>query len=147
LGRSRYRLQLITPDLTRNINRDTISVMGRIWGNDAVWKNAFSDQYGTGTALAESPVKEGLLFVGTDDGMVQISEDSGATWRKIDRFAGAPNLTYVTDIFASPFNAGTVFVTLNDFQRGNFRPYVYRSTDLGRTWTSIAGNLPAHDPA
>jgi len=121
--------------------------MGRLWGADAVWKNAFTDQYGTGTAVAESPVKEGLLFVGTDDGLVQISEDAGANWRKIDQFPGVPDMSYVSDIHPSPLDLNTVFVTFNDFQRGNFKPYVLKSADLGRTWTSIAGDLPQRDPA
>ncbi len=56
-------------------------------------------RYGTGTAIAESPLKEGLLVLGTDDGLVQISEDGGQTWRKIDKFPGVPELTYVTDVF------------------------------------------------
>jgi len=140
--------KLISPDLTRNIDRNTIPVMGRLWPDEtAVWKNAFTDQYGTGTAVAESPVKEGLLFVGTDDGVVAISENAGETWRRIESFPGAPDLTYVTDIHPSPHDANTVFVTLNDFHRGNFKPYVLKSADLGRTWTSIAGDLPACDPA
>ena len=84
--------------------------------------------------------------MGTDDGLVQISENGGATWRKIDRFPGVPDLTYVTDIFPSPHDANTVFVTLNDFHRGNFKPYMLKSTDLGRTWTPVAGDLPANDP-
>jgi hypothetical protein len=138
--------KLVSPDLTRNINRDTIPVMGRLWGADAVWKNAFTDQFGTGTAVAESPLKEGVLFVGTDDGLVQISEDGGQTWRKVDQFPGVPDMTYVTDVFPSPHDANTVFVTLNDFQRGNFKPYVMRSSDLGRTWSSVAGDLPQRDP-
>jgi photosystem II stability/assembly factor-like uncharacterized protein len=139
--------KLISPDLSRNINRDTIPVMGKLWGDDAVWKNAFTDQFGTGTAVAESPVKEGLLFVGTDDGLVQISSDGGETWRKIDRFPGVPEMTYVTGILPSPHDANTVFVTFNDFHRGNFKPYALKSTDLGRSWTSISGDLPDRDPA
>jgi photosystem II stability/assembly factor-like uncharacterized protein len=139
--------KLISGDLTRNIDRDTIPVMGKLWGADAVWKNAFTDQYGTGTAVAESPVKEGLLFVGTDDGLVQISENGGETWRKIEKFPGVPDMTYVTDIHPSPVDANTVFVTFNDFHRSNFKPYVLKSTDLGRNWTSIAGDLPQRDPA
>lgn len=138
--------KLVSPDLTRHIDRDTIPVMGRLWGADAVWKNAFTDSYGTGTAVAESPVKEGLLFVGTDDGLIQISEDSGQTWHKIEQFPGVPDLTYVTDVFPSPHDANTVFVTFNDFQRGNFKPYVLKSTDLGKTWTAISGDLPRRDP-
>jgi hypothetical protein len=97
--------------------------------------------------VAESPVKEGLLFVGTDDGVVAISEDAGATWRRIESFPGVPELTYVTDVFPSPHDARTVFATLNDFQRGNFKPYVVKSGDLGKTWSSISGDLPARDPA
>src|ERR1039457_6986267 len=95
---------------------------------------------------AKSTLKEGLLFVGTDDGLVQISEDGAQTWRKIDKFPGVPDLTYVTDVHPSPTDAHTVYVTLNDFQRGNFKPYVVKSADLGRTWTSIAGDLPDRDP-
>ena len=139
--------KLVSPDLTRAIDRDTVPVMGKVWGADAVWKNEFTDEYGTGTALAESPLKEGLLFVGTDDGLVQISEDGAQTWRKIDKFPGVPDLTYVTGVHPSPTDVNTVYVTLNDFQRGNFKPYVVKSTDLGRTWTSIAGDLPDRDPA
>jgi len=137
----------VSPDLTRNIDRNTLPVMGKVWGPDAVWKNEFTDEYGTGTALAESPLKEGLLFVGTDDGLLQISEDNAATWRKIDKFPGVPDLTYVTDVHPSPTDVNTVYVTLNDFQRGNFKPYVVKSTDLGKTWTSIAGDLADRDPA
>lgn len=138
--------KFVSPDITRNIDRDTIPVMGKIWGPEAVWKNAFTDQYGTGTAVAESPIREGLLFVGTDDGLVSISEDGGETWRTVDKVPGVPDLTYVTDVFPSPHDANTLFVTLNDFQRGNFKPYIVKSTDLGRSWTPIQGDLPQHDP-
>ena len=137
----------VSDDLTRNIDRNSLPVMGKVWGPDAVWKNEFTDEYGTGTALAESPLKEGLLFVGTDDGLVQISEDGSKTWRKVDNWPGVPDLTYVTDVHPSPIDVNTLFVTLNDFQRGNFKPYVMKSTDLGRTWKSIAGDLPLGDPA
>jgi photosystem II stability/assembly factor-like uncharacterized protein len=139
--------KFVSPDVTRNIDRDTLPVMGKLWGPEAVWKNAFTDLYGTGTALAESPLQEGLLFVGTDDGLLSISDDGGETWRKVEKFPGVPGLTYVTDVFPSPHDVHTVFVTLNDFQRGNFKPYVLKSTDLGRNWTAINGDLPQRDPA
>ena len=139
--------RFVSPDITRNIDRDTIPVMGKLWGPEAVWKNAFTDPYGTGTALAESPLKEGLLFVGTDDGLVSISEDSGETWRKVEKFPGVPDMTYVTAVLPSPHDVNTLFVTCNDFQRGNFKPYILKSTDLGRSWTSINGDLPPRDPA
>jgi hypothetical protein len=139
--------KLISPDLTRHIDRDTIPVMGKLWPNEAaVWKNAYTDLYGTATAVTESPVKEGLLFVGTDDGVVAISEDAGGSWRRIEKFPDVPDLTYVTDIFPSPHDANTVFVTFNDFHRGNFRPYLLKSSDLGKTWTAVNGDLPRRGP-
>jgi photosystem II stability/assembly factor-like uncharacterized protein len=139
--------KLVSEELTRAIDRDTIPVMGKLWGADAVWKNAFTDQFGTGTSIAESPLREGLLFVGTDDGLVQISQDGGATWHRVDKFPGVPDMTYVTDVFPSPHDVNTVFLTLNDFHRGNFKPYLMKSADLGKTWASISGDLPQRDPA
>ena len=138
--------KMLSGDLTRNIDRETVPVMGKVWGPDAVGKNMFTDSYGTGTSIAESPLKEGLLILGTDDGLVQISEDGGAAWRKIDKFPGIPDLSYVSGVFPSPHDANTIFVTFNDFHRGNFKPYVLKTTDLGRTWHSIAGDLPDRDP-
>jgi photosystem II stability/assembly factor-like uncharacterized protein len=137
---------MLSGDLTRNIDRDTVPVMGKVWGPDAVGKNLFTDSYGTGTAIAESPLKEGLLILGTDDGLIQISEDGGANWRKIDKFPGIPDLSYVSWVFPSPHDANTIFVSFNDFHRGNFKPYILKTTDLGRTWRSIGGDLPDRDP-
>ncbi len=94
--------KMVSGDLTRNIDRDTLPVMGKVWGPDAVGKNMFTDSYGTGTTIAESPLKEGLLFLGTDDGLVQITENGGLDWRKIEKLPGVPDLTYVTDVFPSP---------------------------------------------
>lgn len=138
--------KMVSGDLTRNIDRNTLEVMGKVWGPDAVGKNMFTDAYGTGTTIAESPLREGLLFLGTDDGLVQITENGGLDWRKIERLPGVPEFSYITDVFSSPSDVNTVFVTVNDFHRGNFKPYVFKSTDLGRTWKSIAGDLPDRDP-
>jgi photosystem II stability/assembly factor-like uncharacterized protein len=138
--------KMVSGDLTRNIDRDTLPVMGKVWDKDAVGKNMFTDSYGTGTTIAESPLREGLLFLGTDDGLVQITENGGLDWRKVDRLPDVPEFSYVTDVFPSPSDVNTVFVTVNDFHRGNFKPYVLKSTDLGRTWKSIAGDLPERDP-
>ena len=89
---------------------------------------------------------EGLIYVGTDDGLVQVTEDGGKNWRKVEDFPGVPKWTYVTDVFASPRDANTVFATLNNWQRGDYKPYIVKSADRGRTWTNITGNLPArHD--
>ena len=132
----------VSPDLTRQIDRNKLKIMGRIWNIDAVAKNASTSLYGNIVSLAESPVKEGLLYVGTDDGLVQVSEDGGGHWRKVDRFPGVPENTYVSRLEASPKDADTVFAAFDNHQNGDFKPYLLKSTDRGKSWTSIAGDLP-----
>ena len=133
----------ISPDLTRQLDRNKLKIMGRIWNIDAVAKNASTSLYGNIVSLAESPVKEGLLYVGTDDGLVQVSEDGGGNWRKIDHFPGVPENTYVSRLEASPKDADTVFAAFDNHQNGDYKPYLLKSTDRGKSWTSIAGDLPA----
>ncbi|NNM07165.1 MAG: glycosyl hydrolase [Gemmatimonadetes bacterium] len=136
----------ISPDLTRNLDPDTLPIMGRVWDSDAVRLNASTTTLSTIVSLDESPLFEGLIYVGTDDGLLQVTEDGGETWRRVEDFPGVPKWTYVTDVFPSPREASTVFVALNNWQRGDFNPYLVKSTDRGRTWTSISGNLPEnHD--
>ena len=134
--------KLISGDLTRHLNRNELPVMGRVWGIDAVSKNASTSWYGNIVSLAESPLQEGLIYAGTDDGLVQVTEDGGANWRKVDRFPGVPDLTYVSRLETSWNDANTVYAAFDNHQSGDFKPYVYKSTDRGRTWTSITGDLP-----
>jgi len=133
--------QPVSPDLTRQIDRNRLEIMGRVWSVDAVAKNASTSFYGNIVALDESPREEGLLYVGTDDGLVQVREGAGE-WRKVERFPGVPELTYVSDLLASRHEAGRVFAAFDNHKAGDFRPYLMRSDDRGRSWTSIAGNLP-----
>jgi photosystem II stability/assembly factor-like uncharacterized protein len=133
----------ISPDLSRNLNRDSLPIMGKLWPRGSVALNVSTTDLSNVVAIDESPVLEGLLWAGTDDGLVQVSEDGGKNWRRIDAFPGVPKWTYVSDVHASPRDANTVFVTLNDWQRGNYAPYIVKSTDRGRTWTNITANLPA----
>jgi photosystem II stability/assembly factor-like uncharacterized protein len=136
----------ISPDLSRNLNRDELPIMGKLWPTDSIARNTSTTPLSNVVSIDESPLLEGLLYVGTDDGLVQVTEDGGKNWRKIDQFPSVPQWSYVTDVFASPRDADTVFVTLNNWQRGDYKPYIVKSTDRGRTWTNIAGNLPAkHD--
>jgi hypothetical protein len=132
----------VSGDLTRQIDRNALKVMGRVWGPDAVAKNTSTSFYGNIVSLAESPVKEGLLYVGTDDGLVQVTEDGGKTWRKIEKFTGVPDNAYVSRLEPSPRDADTVYAAFDNHKMGDLKPYLLKSTDRGRTWTSIAGNLP-----
>ena len=132
----------VSGDLTRQIDRNTLPVMGKVWGPDAVFKHGSTSLYGNCVALAESPRKEGLLYVGTDDGLIQVTEDGGQTWRRIERFPGVPERTYVSKLVASQHDAGTVYACFDNHKNGDFRPYLLKSTDAGKTWSSIAGDLP-----
>src|SRR3954462_9554312 len=136
----------ISPDLTRNLKYDEIPIMGKLWPADAVAFHESTTALSNVVSIDESPLLEGLIYAGTDDGLLQITEDGGKTWRKVDSFPGVPQYTYVSDVFASPRDSNTVFVALNNWQRGDYKPYLVRSTDRGRTFTNITGNLPErHD--
>ncbi|UCC48811.1 MAG: glycosyl hydrolase, partial [Gemmatimonadota bacterium] len=133
----------VSRDLSRQLDRNRMEVMGTVWSVDAVWKNVFTSPFGTIVALDESPLEEGLIYVGTDDGLIQISEDGGATWRQIERFPGVPELTYVADVLASRHHANTVYAVFNNHKNGgDFTPYILKSTDRGRSWRSLTGNIP-----
>lgn len=133
----------VSPDLTRQVQRNLLPVMGKVWGPDAVAKNTSTALYSNVSAIAESPRKEGMLWVGTDDGLVQVSEDGGATWRRIESFSGVPANAYVSRIKASQFDANTAYVTFTNHQNGDFKPYALKTTDGGRSWVSISGDLPS----
>ena len=134
----------ISPDLSRNIDRNKLKVMGRVWSVDAVAKNMSTSQYGTIVSVSESPLVEGLIYVGTDDGMVQVTEDGGENWRAISRFGNlpVPEYGYINDIEADLHDPDTVYVAVNNHKRGDFKPYVVKSTDRGRSWQIITSNLP-----
>jgi hypothetical protein len=116
--------------------------MGKVWGADAVAKNASTSFYGNIVALAESPKKEGLLYVGTDDGLIQVTNDGGQTWTKHDKFPGVPDITYVSRLAASQHDADAVYAAFDNHKNEDFKPYLLKSPDSGKTWTSIAGDLP-----
>ncbi|MEK7254077.1 MAG: glycosyl hydrolase, partial [Bacteroidota bacterium] len=138
---------LISDDLTRQIDRNTLPVMGRIQSMDAVAKNGSTSEYGNIVAFSESPVNPNLLYVGTDDGLIQITENGGQTWTKIERISGVPEMTYVNALLASQHDANVVYACFNNHKRGDFKPYVFKSSDKGRTWTSVSANLPERGSA
>jgi photosystem II stability/assembly factor-like uncharacterized protein len=136
----------ISGQLSRGLDRNKLPVMGKIWGPDAVAKHQSTDPFGNSSALAESPKKEGLIYVGTDDGLIQVTEDAGKSWHKIESFPGVPDMTYVSRIAASQHDANTVYAAFENHKRSDFAPYLLKSTDRGRSWASIKGNLPANHP-
>ncbi|UCG53249.1 MAG: glycosyl hydrolase, partial [Candidatus Latescibacterota bacterium] len=134
--------QAVSPDLTRNLDRNKLDVMGRVWSVDAVAKNRSTSFYGTIVSVSESPLQEDLLYVGTDDGLIQVTENGGESWRRIDKIGEAPEFTYVNDIEASLHDVNTVYAALNNHKKGDFKPYIMKSTNRGGTWKSITGDLP-----
>ena len=132
----------VSPDLTRGIDRNRLEVMDRVWSVDAVSKNRSTSFYGNLVSLAESPVIEGLIYAGTDDGLIQVTENGGRDWRRVESFPGVPDMTYVGYLTASAHDAGTVYAAFNGHKNGDFHPYLMRSTDRGATWSGIADDLP-----
>ena len=133
-------------DLTRQIDRNKLPVMGKVWGPDAVAKNASTSFYGNIVSLAESPKKEGLIYVGTDDGLIQVTQDGGSTWTKYEKFTGVPDMTYVSRLAGSSHDTNTVYAAFENHKNEDFKPYLLKSIDSGKTWTSIAGDLPQNGP-
>ncbi len=132
----------ISGDLTQGKNRYEQKFMGRVWSVDALFDNGAMSKYATTTAISESPVNEGVLGVGTDDGLVQISADGGESWSRSAAIPGLPALSFVNDVEMSRVDGSTLYVVADNHKTGDFSPYVFESTDLGRSWRSMAGDLP-----
>jgi photosystem II stability/assembly factor-like uncharacterized protein len=131
----------ISGDLTTQLDRNTWQMMGKYWSIDAVEKDKSTSLFGTIVSMAESPVKENLIYTGSDDGVISITEDL-RTWEKITKFPGVPEYTYISDISPSKYDENIVFASFDNILRDDFKPYILKSTDKGKKWTSITGNLP-----
>ncbi len=136
----------VSGDLSRAVDRDTLPVMGLIQSIDAVAKNMSTSHYGNIVAITESPLVEGLIYVGTDDGLIQVTENGGASWRRIDGAPGVPDRSYAFRVEASLHDADTVYALFNNKKMGDLKPYVYLSRDRGASWSSITGDLPERGP-
>jgi photosystem II stability/assembly factor-like uncharacterized protein len=134
----------ISGDLTRHQERITLPIMGKTWSWDSPWDFLAMSTYNTITSLAESPLQEGLIYAGTDDGLIQVTEDGGAKWRRIEvgTLPGVPPTAFVNDIKADLFDFNTVYVALDNHKFGDLNPYLLKSTDRGESWISIKGNIP-----
>ncbi|MCA9300416.1 MAG: hypothetical protein KDA28_15200, partial [Phycisphaerales bacterium] len=132
---------VISPRLTRGVDRNKLPVMGVIQKTDAVAKHMSTSIYGNLVALSESPFVEGLIYAGSDDGQISITEDGGETWRTEQFFPGVPDHTYVSALYASIHDENTVYACFDNHKNGDFAPYILKSTDRGNTWESMSGDL------
>ncbi len=147
--------KVISGDLSRQTDRNKLAVMGKVWSMDAVAKNQSTTIYGNITALAESPKNENLIYAGTDDGLIQVTNDGGKTWSKCSQFGGVPSLNVsgielgplVNFIMASQHDENVAYAVLNNHRNGDFKPYIVKTSDKGKTWISINGNLPERGSA
>lgn len=134
----------VSGDLTRQIDQNTLPMMGKIWPPEAVAKNMSTSKFGNIFALAESPLKQGMLYAGTDDGLIWITENDGENWTKYTKFTGVPEMTFVNYILPSQHEESTVYACFDGRKNSSdFTPYLIKSMDKGKTWTSIASNLPS----
>ena len=132
----------ISPDLTRQIDRNALEVMDRVWSVDAIAKNDSTSIFGAAIALSESPVVQGLIYVGTDDGVISVTEDNGANWRRSETTRGVPSMTLVEDIIASVHDGDVAYAVFDNHKRNDHKPYVYRTDNRGGSWRDISGDLP-----
>lgn len=132
-----------SPDLSRNIDRDTLSIMGVEGSESMMSKNDGTSTYGNLVSVAESPLDSDVLYAGTDDGNVQVTRDGGATWTNvIDRISGVPERTYVSRLVASAHEAGRVYATFDGHRNDDYAPHVFVSEDFGDSWRAIDEGLP-----
>ncbi|MCH8193596.1 MAG: hypothetical protein IIA65_06225 [Planctomycetes bacterium] len=132
----------LSPDLSRNRDRYQREHMERVWSIDSIYDTGAMSQYGNITSISESPLQEGLIYIGTDDGLIQVTEDGGKQWRRVDRVYGVPEEAFVNDIKADLHDVNTVYAVLDAHKFGDYKPYLVKSTDRGHTWDAITGNLP-----
>ena len=137
----------VSGDLSRQLDRNQLEVMGRIWSVDAIAKNMSTSMYGSLIAVDESPLVEGLLYAGTDDGLIHVSEDGGQNWRRQESFTGVPDMSLVEDIIASHHDANVAYAVFDNHKRGDHKPYVLKTSDRGRSWELLVDGLPKRGTA
>ncbi len=155
-SRDRGEFWTVSPDLTKNMDRDDIEVLGMRndlprcsqlnRGRECILsRNDGVSNWSTIVSVAESPIVPGVLWAGTDDGNIQVSRDGGATWAEVSRnLPGGTTRYYVSRVEASYHDMATAYVSIDGHRSDDLRPYVYVTRDFGRSWTDISSNLPEH---
>ncbi|MBT8074477.1 MAG: glycosyl hydrolase, partial [Xanthomonadales bacterium] len=132
----------VSGDLSRAIDRNKLEVMGRVWSVDSIAKNVSTSTYGALIAVDESPLVEGLIYAGTDDGLIHVTSDGGSNWSKVDSFRDVPDMSLIEDIIASFHDADIAYAVIDNHKRGDYKPYVLKTENRGRSWSLISNNLP-----
>lgn len=134
----------ISGDLTKNQSRIELPIMGGTQGWDMPWDVLAMSNYNTITSISESPVKSGLLYIGTDDGLIQVTDNDGGDWRSIDvgDLPGVPDTAFVNDIKADLHDSNTVYIALDNHKYGDFKPYLLKSSNRGKSWQKLNAGIP-----
>lgn len=132
----------LSDDLTRDQERIALPIMGRTQSWDSPWDVGAMSNFNTITSIAVSPQNEQVIFIGTDDGLIQVTENEGQSWKKIEVSAmGVPARSYVNDVKADLFDENTLYAALDNHKEGDYRPYLVKSTNKGASWTRIENGL------
>ncbi len=136
---------IVSADLTNQVDRSKLEIMGVAGNQPMASKHDGYSNNSSITTLAESPLLPGVLWVGTDDGNVQVSKDGGVNWSNVfANIKGAPSgYVQITRVEPSHFEAGTCYVTLDNHRNDDWKPYVFVTKDYGATWSALTNNLPA----
>jgi photosystem II stability/assembly factor-like uncharacterized protein len=131
-------------DLTKHVDRNTLSIMGVKGSDPMASKNDGYTSFSYIVTIAESPLMPGIIWVGTDDGNVQVSRDSGATWTNVSKnVPGIGEMYHINRVEPSHYDAGTCYLAVDGHRFDDLKPYLFVTRDYGATWTSIVNNLPA----
>lgn len=133
----------ISSDLTTNTNRYTLKMMDNVPSIDALYDNGAMSKYATLTNLSESPIAQGLIYTGSDDGLIHRTEDGGQTWSKTSALPQVPERSFINDVEASNHDPNVVFAAVDAHKFGDYKPYLFMSSNKGKSWISIVGDLPA----
>ena len=137
----------LSGDLTRNQERLSLEIMGKQQSFDNPWDVLAMSNFNTITCISESPVQKDLLYIGTDDGLIHTSINGGTDWTKIEvsSLPGCPPRAYCNHIIADLYDENIVYAALDNHKEGDYKPYIYKSTNKGKTWKSISNNLPSRN--